>query len=290
VGLLTLGAWQQASLVSPLREGVDQLKNAQQLQVVYTAQVVGEAPGDYKISFAKPNWFKIEMPDETIVGDGKHIYDYKSKDKSYTEVEMSDDELAKVWQRPEVWGWSPFFDEKFGAEVSTKAGAQRSVKGKTVVVVDGGKDALGEFSFFVDPATKQITGYSKKVDDSNLLVLASEITISDKPADAAMYAFVPPDGAHQMAVVTSATFQDVKSLFAANCLPCHAAARPSGGIDLTSYKGILGGVNPGDPANSLIIKSLRGKGAKQMPFKRAPLSEDKIAMVEAWIKAGAKEE
>ena len=45
----------------------------------------------------------------------------------------------------------------------------------------------------------------------------------------------------------------------------------------------------GDPANSMIIKAMRGNGAKQMPPGKS-IAEDQIKIVEDWIQAGAKNE
>ena len=95
-----------------------------------------------------------------------------------------------------------------------------------------------------------------------------------------------------------ATFASVASVASSNCMPCHGAQRHKGGLDLTSYAGIMKGgddgqvVKPGDPDNSLIVKLVKGDSKnpdiKQMPPGKQ-LSAPDIQTISDWIKAGAKE-
>jgi uncharacterized membrane protein len=95
--------------------------------------------------------------------------------------------------------------------------------------------------------------------------------------------------------VAATSFSTVQPLLTANCVKCHGAQNPKAGIDLTSYASVMKGgtqgpiVKPGDPAGSMLVMALRGKGAKQMPVGAPPLPESDIAKFEAWIKDGAKE-
>ncbi|HWA82311.1 MAG TPA: c-type cytochrome domain-containing protein [Fimbriimonadaceae bacterium] len=94
---------------------------------------------------------------------------------------------------------------------------------------------------------------------------------------------------------TTDGFASVQPIFNQNCVGCHGADHPKGGINLTSAESINKGgedgpiVAAGDPDKSKLVDALRGRnGAMQMPKGKAPLSEDDIKKVEAWIKAGAK--
>jgi hypothetical protein len=76
---------------------------------------------------------------------------------------------------------------------------------------------------------------------------------------------------------------------------CHGGSRPSRGLSLESYEGILKGstrrkvVVPGDPEASEILRRLRGTSEPRMPLDGPPyLSEEEIARFEAWIAAGAR--
>ncbi len=90
-------------------------------------------------------------------------------------------------------------------------------------------------------------------------------------------------------------FKDIQAIFNENCTGCHSGERARAGIDLTSYQGVMDGgedgpiVKKGAPKHSLLIEALRGlNGVRQMPPRRGPLSEDKIALIEKWISAGCK--
>lgn len=90
-------------------------------------------------------------------------------------------------------------------------------------------------------------------------------------------------------------FATVSATFQANCVGCHGANNPKAGINLTSYETIMKGgtegpiVVAGDPAASMLVKALKGEGAKQMPPKKDPLPSDQIQQIENWIKDGAKQ-
>lgn len=83
---------------------------------------------------------------------------------------------------------------------------------------------------------------------------------------------------------------DVLPLLQANCTTCHP---PFGGLDLTSYAGVLAGgqsgpvVTPGDPAGSLIIQRLNGTITPQMPLGGTPLPATQIQTIADWISEGA---
>ena len=93
----------------------------------------------------------------------------------------------------------------------------------------------------------------------------------------------------------SVTFKDVQPIFNENCIGCHSGERARAGIDFSTYQGVMNGsddgpiVKKGAPKHSLLIEALRGlNGVRQMPPRRDPLSEDKIALIEKWIATGAK--
>ena len=91
------------------------------------------------------------------------------------------------------------------------------------------------------------------------------------------------------------TFKKVEDILSANCTRCHGDERARGGIDLTTYAAVMKGgddgpiLKKGAPKHSVLIQALRGlNGVRQMPPRHDPLPEDQIALIEAWIKSGAK--
>lgn len=113
----------------------------------------------------------------------------------------------------------------------------------------------------------------------------------------------PPEGGGEQKIgkkasgapETTASFANVSATLQANCVGCHGATNPKAGINMTSFETLMKGgeegpvIVAGDPAASLLVKALRGQGAKQMPPKKDPLPEDQIKQIEDWIKAGAKQ-
>lgn len=83
------------------------------------------------------------------------------------------------------------------------------------------------------------------------------------------------------------------TIFSARCLNCHAPGESGEDVPLDTIDDLVSGemplVIPGDPNNSLLIKSIeRRPGAKAMPPRRFPaLSSDEIQIIRTWIQNGA---
>lgn len=101
---------------------------------------------------------------------------------------------------------------------------------------------------------------------------------------------IEPVSAGTTLAVSSA---DVMNVLSSNCLPCHSAGVAKEELELDTLEGLMNGsehgdvVLPGNSADSLIVKALRGDGVDQMPYEKDPLSEADIKLIEEWIDAGA---
>ena len=112
----------------------------------------------------------------------------------------------------------------------------------------------------------------------------------------------PPPSANSLS-------NDVQPILTANCTfsGCHAGATPAQGMNLSVGQtftntvgipsvevGTLNRVEPGDPANSYLIRKLEGTAVAvggvdtQMPLGRNPLDQSDIDIIRAWITAGAQ--
>lgn len=87
---------------------------------------------------------------------------------------------------------------------------------------------------------------------------------------------------------------DVQPIFAARCIKCHTGDNPPRGLRLDSYEHVLAGssqrpvVIPGNPQDSHLVKRIEGIARPRMPLDGPPfLSDKEIAIIEAWIAAGA---
>ncbi|MFO0967306.1 MAG: c-type cytochrome domain-containing protein [Gemmataceae bacterium] len=90
----------------------------------------------------------------------------------------------------------------------------------------------------------------------------------------------------------------VRPVFAKYCVECHNAKDLKGGLNLETFKAILEGGDrgdvlvPGQPDKSWIVNLVEGTQKPIMPPKTAkhrPTKEE-IALLRAWVKAGAKDD
>ncbi len=86
---------------------------------------------------------------------------------------------------------------------------------------------------------------------------------------------------------------DIAPVLVANCLGCHARKMTGGQLRMDSFRDLLAGGQsgnewkPGNPADSLIIKKLKGQAGARMPLRKPALDDDVIAKFETWIAEGA---
>lgn len=90
----------------------------------------------------------------------------------------------------------------------------------------------------------------------------------------------------------------VQPILAKNCGSCHLGMNRRGGFNMGTRAGMLQGghdgpaVIPGDPDKSLLIRLMRHQGPAEDPKPMPPpprpkVSDEDIATVAAWVKAGA---
>lgn len=87
--------------------------------------------------------------------------------------------------------------------------------------------------------------------------------------------------------------RDILPLFTANCTgtDCHNSPKPADGIDLTSYAKALssGKIKPYNPDGSDVYEVLLETDPKKRMPPSGSLPADKIALIQKWIKQGAKD-
>jgi hypothetical protein len=89
--------------------------------------------------------------------------------------------------------------------------------------------------------------------------------------------------------------RDLRPLLNANCNACHKPDKSKADLDMTTYTALMKGgkhgaiVVPGDPGKSKIIAQVTGPNP-EMPPESDPLTRDQIALLERWIKEGAKDD
>ena len=87
--------------------------------------------------------------------------------------------------------------------------------------------------------------------------------------------------------------KQVLPILNASCAGCHQPGKLKGGLDVTTYQGLMAGGKkgpswkPGDPAHSFIIEQVSGE-KPEMPAKGDPLTKAEVELIARWIKEGAK--
>jgi WD40 repeat protein len=116
---------------------------------------------------------------------------------------------------------------------------------------------------------------------------------------AAALVLVPPPSPAQAAGAGKGLvsfINDVAPILKENCFACHDAKKRKGKLDMTTYEGLRKGgtkddpLVPNKPDESLLIGLVTGRDMPRMPPKESgdALPKEKIAVIEQWIKEGAK--
>src|SRR5437899_1837129 len=85
---------------------------------------------------------------------------------------------------------------------------------------------------------------------------------------------------------------EIQQILKTNCQPCHNDTTRSSGLALTTREAILAGgnrgaaVQPGNPAESLLVRAIEQSGELKMPPGRKLQATD-IASLRRWIELGA---
>lgn len=284
----------QVALPSQLSNHVKALQDAKGVSGTLTFQQLPGAPVPVKFSFAKPNYYRIETDETTVVCDGKDVYRYRKSDNSYTVSPAGEASGKSDAAMPETWAWTAFFDAKaLQTAESAKVGTKRSLKGKPVTGVDvaWSKPEPGTATVYVEDKTGVALGFNLKKGDKEWLVIGSEVTLNGQDVDPAQFAFAVPAGAKKVeaTVEAAAGFASVQKALSRNCMPCHGSQSRAGGVDLSSRGAISANlVTPGSPEESRLYKVVSGP-RPSMPKNRAPLSQADQKAIYDWIKDGAKD-
>ena len=117
------------------------------------------------------------------------------------------------------------------------------------------------------------------------LLPASAVFGADAPA-----VVIPPAAARQVDFV-----KDIKPLFEAACIQCHAKGKDKGGLSLETREAFLKGGDtgpaaiPGNGGESLAVKLVAGADPDGiMPKKGTKWTPEQIGLLRAWIDQGAK--
>jgi WD40 repeat protein len=95
---------------------------------------------------------------------------------------------------------------------------------------------------------------------------------------------------------TVSFMKDVAPILVQSCIACHNPKKAESKYVMTTFAQLAKGgqqgegitLEPGDPDASMLVELIRPGGAPRMPYKQDPLPPEKIAVIERWVKEGAK--
>ncbi len=88
--------------------------------------------------------------------------------------------------------------------------------------------------------------------------------------------------------------RDIHPILAEHCFRCHGGDQRMGGLSLRGYPEVMQGgrsgaiVTPGKPADSMLLRRIKGDGVALMPPGGPALSATEIGKVEHWIEEGSR--
>jgi len=178
------------------------LHAAQGLDVSYTMTEVGGTTANYRVVLAKPNKARIDGPTSLVVADGKTITVYNKQDKVFYKKSQTDAELRGLFNDAGVSTWSPFFNEKvFASITSAKDAGERTRRGVAYKVVQAQADPKGELmmTFYLDPKdsiARQAEFVTKSAGRTSTTILnTSSLALT---ASENLFAFTAPAGSKEI--------------------------------------------------------------------------------------------
>ncbi len=285
-------ASRQAVVPAVLSGHVHALQEAGALRMTLAVQPTGGPPSELRISFGRPNLYRLDSQTGFVLSDGKTVYTYDKASNTYTETPADAPALAKHAMSEEAWAWGAFFSKEALRGVrSAQSGSKRNLKGNPVTEIAIALDE-GSATIYLDSKLGIARGFALKRGKTDLLVLAKEIEIGKDVPAAGAFQFSAPSGATKAVAPARplASYAMVQSIFNRSCMPCHGGQMRSGGLDLSSYAGVTGKpgvVVPREPDASRLVQHVRGTRQPRMPQGRGPLSNDQIELLAGWISDGA---
>jgi WD40 repeat protein len=129
-----------------------------------------------------------------------------------------------------------------------------------------------------------------------LTLLGPVVALADEPSAKTPPRAATKPGAKEAAKAPVGFFKDVAPILVQNCIACHNPKKAESKYVMTSFALLAkggaqaegGNLEPGDPDASRFVELLRPDGTPRMPYKQDPLSPGQLALIERWVKEGAK--
>ncbi len=98
------------------------------------------------------------------------------------------------------------------------------------------------------------------------------------------------------APASSSFMKDVAPILMRNCIACHNNRKSESKYNMVNFASLAKGgaqgeeitLEPGKPEDSRFVELLHADAKPRMPYKQDPLPRDQVALIERWVKEGAK--
>ena len=181
------------------------LSSAKSLSVTFTVRNFPSAAVEYKLVYSKPGMLRIDTPRGYLITDGETIWEYMADDNSYTEYPGGLEDVMDQVSKNEYLAWASFFiKDQFKGVRDAAVGKMISIKGNKVVevnyTIDASKSLRGTLLIDLETgiARGAVIKAARSGDSVETVVSAKEIQLGNSPADASVFAFVPPEGAKKV--------------------------------------------------------------------------------------------
>ena len=90
--------------------------------------------------------------------------------------------------------------------------------------------------------------------------------------------------------------KDVAPVLVRSCIACHNARKAESKYNMVNFASLAKGgaqgeeitLEPGKPEDSRFVELLHANAKPRMPYKQDPLPKEQVALIERWVKEGAK--
>jgi outer membrane lipoprotein-sorting protein len=134
------------------------LNQAKSLSVDYTVQPIGSPQELYSVQFQKPNKFRLETPEETIVGDGQTLVRFDKSTQQFARRSQQPTDLGRFLSPSPLRMWVAFFDPKF-VQVGAYRDLGRRERSNTEFQVVETASGQGKLTYFLDVKTGRAMQY-----------------------------------------------------------------------------------------------------------------------------------
>jgi len=197
-------AYSQGTGAKVYETSIKALNEASSLKVAFTSQILGGAPANYAIEFAKPNKARIETPSQVIYADGATVVTFNKAQKTYYKEPQTPKSLGAVLSTGGLKFWAPFFDAKLAAKpTSVKSLGAVNRKGMSLQAIEVAIPAKYPTvaSHYISPSDNLIRQISIAVKMPNgtetTLIDTKSVEVNVKTDDA-RFAFKAPEGSREL--------------------------------------------------------------------------------------------